>query len=42
MNLLLDTHVFPWWDREDKALKADTRTLIADAANHLFVSAASI
>ena len=42
MNLLLDTHVFLWWDREDKALKADTRTLIADAANHLFVSAASI
>jgi PIN domain nuclease of toxin-antitoxin system len=42
VNLLLDTHVFLWWDREDKALNADTRTLIADAANQVFISAASI
>lgn len=42
MNLLLDTHVFLWWDRQDKALNADTRALIADPANQVFVSAASI
>ena len=42
MNLLLDTHVFLWWDRQDKALNADTRALIADPANQVFISAASI
>ena len=42
MNLLLDTHVFLWWDRRDKALNADTRAVIADPANQIFVSAASI
>jgi PIN domain nuclease of toxin-antitoxin system len=42
VNLLLDTHVFLWWDRQDKALNADTRALIADPANQVFVSAASI
>ena len=42
MNLLLDTHVFLWWDRADKALNADARALIADSANQVFISAASI
>lgn len=42
MNLLLDTHVFLWWDRQDRALNADTRALIADPANQVFISAASI
>lgn len=42
MNLLLDTHVFLWWDREDKALNADVRAVIADPDNQVFVSAASI
>lgn len=42
MNLLLDTHVFLWWDRQDKALNADARALIADPANQVLVSAASI
>jgi len=42
VNLLLDTHVFLWWDRQDKALNADTRALIADPANQVFISAASI
>lgn len=42
MNLLLDTHVFLWWDRQDKALNADARALIADPANQVFVSAGSI
>jgi PIN domain nuclease of toxin-antitoxin system len=42
VNLLLDTHVFLWWDRADKALNADARALIADSANQVFISAASI
>ena len=42
MNLLLDTHVFLWWDRADRALNADTRALIAATDNQVFVSAASI
>jgi PIN domain nuclease of toxin-antitoxin system len=39
VNLLLDTHVFLWWD---KALNAEARALIADRTNQVFVSAASI
>ena len=42
MNLLLDTHVFLWWDKQAKALHADTRAVIADPANQIFVSAVSI
>jgi PIN domain nuclease of toxin-antitoxin system len=42
VNLLLDTHVFLWWDKHDKALNADARGLIADPANQAWVSAASI
>jgi len=42
VNLLLDTHVFLWWDRQDKALNGGTRALIADSTNQVFVSAASI
>lgn len=42
MNLLLDTHVFLWWDRQDKALNPDTRALIADPTNSVLISAASI
>jgi PIN domain nuclease of toxin-antitoxin system len=42
VNLLLDTHVFLWWDCQDAALNAATRSLIADPASQVFVSAASI
>ena len=42
MNLLLDTHVFLWWDRQDNHLNPDTRALIADPGNRIFVSAASV
>ncbi len=42
MNLLLDTHVFLWWDRQDKALNAAARALIGDPTNQVFISAASI
>jgi len=42
VNLLLDTHVFLWWDRQDEALNAETQALIADPANQVFISAATI
>jgi PIN domain nuclease of toxin-antitoxin system len=42
VNLLLDTHVFLWWDRNDKTLHGAARAVIADPANQVFVSAASI
>lgn len=42
MNLLLDIDVFLWWDMQAKTLNADTRAVIADPANQIFVSAVSI
>lgn len=42
MKLLLDTHVFIWWDGESPALHADLRAAIADAANDVYVSAVSV
>jgi PIN domain nuclease of toxin-antitoxin system len=42
VNLLLDTRVFLWWDRQDSELNADARDAIADPLNTLFISAASI
>ena len=42
MELLLDTHVYLWWDRRDPALNRDAREAIADPANQIFVSAASV
>lgn len=42
MILLLDTHVFLWWDRNDATLRAEVKALIADAANRVLVSAGSV
>ena len=42
MNLLLDTHVALWALAGDKRLSRDAVALIADAANSIFVSAASV
>lgn len=42
MELLLDTHAFLWWDGENPALNANTKRHIADPANQIFISAASI
>lgn len=42
MILLLDTHVFLWWDSSHARLPAETRALIANAANRVLVSAGSI
>lgn len=42
MNLLLDTHVFLWWDQRSSALNASARGAIEDERNNIFVSAASL
>ena len=42
MKGLLDTHVFLWWDRQLRMLSRPLRAAIADEANDIFVSAASI
>jgi PIN domain nuclease of toxin-antitoxin system len=39
-NLLLDTHVFLWWRTDDRRLKKNARSAIANASL-VFVSAAS-
>jgi PIN domain nuclease of toxin-antitoxin system len=42
LNLLLDTHVFLWWDKQDASLNANAFAVIADPRNEIFISAASI
>lgn len=42
MDLLLDTHTFLWWDAADPQLGKACAAAIADPANRVFVSAASI
>jgi PIN domain nuclease of toxin-antitoxin system len=41
MRLLLDTHVLLWWLADDRRLGLNTRALIEDADNSVYVSAAS-
>jgi PIN domain nuclease of toxin-antitoxin system len=42
LALLLDTHVFLWWDSGNPLLNQAARRAIADPANQVFVSAASV
>lgn len=42
MNLLLDTHVLLWWLADDAALDDTPRAAIADGANVVYVSAATV
>jgi PIN domain nuclease of toxin-antitoxin system len=42
VDLLLDTHVFIWWDMGDPRLGEVARGAIADAGNRIVVSAASV
>ena len=42
MNLLLDTHVFLCWDKQDRHLNPDARAHIADPENQVYISAASV
>jgi PIN domain nuclease of toxin-antitoxin system len=40
--LLLDTHVFLWWDRELQRVPTDIRAAIENGGNDVFVSAATV
>lgn len=42
MKLLLDTHVWLWWLRDDRRLPARFAAAVADPATQVFVSAASV
>lgn len=42
LDLLLDTHVFIWWDGRNPALGPAATAAIAESENRVFVSAASV
>jgi PIN domain nuclease of toxin-antitoxin system len=42
VRLLLDTHVFLWWLRDDRRLAEPVAAAIADPANQVAVSAATV
>ena len=42
MELLLDTHVFLWWNGAPTTLRPEVREAIRDPSNSVYVSAASI
>ena len=42
MKLLLDTHVWLWWNTEPERLATSARRQISDARNEVFLSAASV
>ena len=42
MNILIDTHILLWWLADDRALPDVARTLIADPATTVVVSAATV
>ena len=42
MNLLLDTHIFIWWDSQPGQLSQQALSLCQDAGNTLFLSLVSV
>jgi PIN domain nuclease of toxin-antitoxin system len=42
VRLLLDTHAFLWWVTDDDRLSEEAGDLIADGANDVYLSAASV
>lgn len=42
MNVLIDTHILLWWLADDEALPEAARTVIADPATTVVVSAATV
>jgi PIN domain nuclease of toxin-antitoxin system len=42
VNLLLDTHVYLWWDGSQPSLNRNVQAMIQSEANAVFVSAASV
>ncbi|SCX02396.1 PIN domain protein [Agrobacterium sp. DSM 25558] len=41
MKYLLDTHTLLWWLSDDEQLSVQARSIVADAENEIYVSAAS-
>jgi len=41
VKILLDTHAFLWWIRDDEQLSGKARKAIANERNHCFLSTAS-
>jgi PIN domain nuclease of toxin-antitoxin system len=42
VRLLLDTHIFIWWDRRLRRVPRNLRAAIEDRTNQIFISAASV
>jgi PIN domain nuclease of toxin-antitoxin system len=42
VRVLIDTHIFLWWDRQLRSVRRPLRAAIEEEANDIFVSAASI
>ena len=42
MRLLIDTHVFIWWDNHDAKLPECVREALNEPSNEVFISLASI
>jgi PIN domain nuclease of toxin-antitoxin system len=42
LRLLLDSHAYLWWLKDDRKLSAEARAAIADPGNAVLVSAATI
>jgi PIN domain nuclease of toxin-antitoxin system len=42
VRLLIDTHIFLWWDRQLHLLSRSLRAAIEDDANDIYVSAAAV
>ena len=42
MKFLLDTHILLWWLGDDGRLSSETRAVIANPENFIFVSAATV
>jgi PIN domain nuclease of toxin-antitoxin system len=42
VRLLLDTHIFIWWDRQLRRVPRDVRSIVEDGTNDILVSAATV
>jgi len=42
VRLLLDTHIFLWWNVQPQMIAGPLRDAVADPANETFISAASV
>ncbi len=42
MNLLLDTHIFIWWDSQPERLSSQAESLLHDPKNSIYLSIVSV